>query len=187
MHRLKTLWRKLSLCAASAALLAAVSVYVGHTGVVRRFALERIQVWLRNTQGIVLEASDLEYNLSQSHYELKDVVLRGKDLADLPAPVRAKRVTVAVPLQDFIHGSFSTARIRIDGLSVRAVTVASGRANLLLPGSTGGCATPGGPEVIITSAEILVQDERSGLLVQIPAARASADWNASSRTYGIGI
>ena len=89
MHRLKTLWRKLSLCAAAAALVAAVSVYIGHTGVVRRFALEQIQIWLRNTQGIVLEASDLDYSLFQSRYELKDVVLQGKDLADLPAPVRA--------------------------------------------------------------------------------------------------
>jgi outer membrane protein assembly complex protein YaeT len=187
MYRLKTLWRKLLLCTAAAALMAAVSVYIGHTGVVRRFALERIQAWLRNTQGIVLEASDLDYNLFQSHYELKNVVLRGKDLADLPAPFRAKQVTVAVPLQDLIHGSFNAARIRIDGLSVRVVTAASGRANLLLPGSSGGCAQPGGPEVIISSAEILVQDERSGLLVQIPAARASAVWNASSRTYGIGV
>jgi autotransporter translocation and assembly factor TamB len=187
MYRLKTLWRKLSYCAAAAALLAAVCAYIGHTGVVRRFALERIQIWLRNTQGIVLEASDLDYNLFQSHYELKDVVLRGKDLADLPVPVRAKQVTVTVPLRDLIHGSFSSAHIRIDGLSIRVVTVASGRGNLLLPSSSGGCAQPAGPEVIITSAEILVQDERSGLLVQIPAARASADWNASSRTYGIGI
>ena len=82
-----------------------------HAGVVRRFALVRIQDFLRSTQGVVLEASDLDYNLLQSHYELKDIVLKSKGLADLPAPVRAKRVTVTVSLWDLIRGSFNGAPI----------------------------------------------------------------------------
>ena len=187
MFRLKTIRRKVSLWAGSAAVLAGLSLYIVHTGVVRRFALGRIQVLLGNALGVVLEASDLDYNLFQSHYELKDVVLRGKGLADLPAPVRAKRVIVAISFWDLVHTSFNAAHIRIDGLSVRLVTVASGRSNLPSPRGSGGCAPPGGPAVTIANAEIFVQDERSGLFIQLPAARAMADWNASSRAYGITI
>ena len=179
MFRLKTIRRKFSFWAGSAAVLVGLSLYVAHTSAVRRFALSRIQLLLGSTEGIVLEATDLNYNLFQSHYELKDVVLRGKGLADLPAPVRAKRVTVTIPLWDLIHTSFNAAHIRIDGLSVRLVTAASGRSNLPSLRGSGGCAQPKGPAVTIANAEIVVQDERSRLFIQLPAARASADWNAS--------
>jgi hypothetical protein len=83
-------------------------------------------------------------------YELKDVVIRGKDLADLadlPAPVRVKPVTVTVPVPDLINGWFNAARVRIDGLLVRVVTAASGRINLPLPQSSGGCVQPEEPTI----------------------------------------
>src|SRR5947208_9588141 len=119
MFGLKTLRRKLLLGAALVAVLAALSIAVVHSGMVRRFALLRIELLLKHTQNLAIEASDLDYNLFQSHYELKDVVLRSSDVADLPAPFRAKRVTVTVPIWDLVQGSFDAAQIRIDGLSVR--------------------------------------------------------------------
>jgi outer membrane protein assembly complex protein YaeT len=183
----KTIRRALLLCAASVAVLAALFIGVVHTGVVRRFALVRIQVLLERTQRLVLEATDLDYNLFQSHYELKNVVLRGSGLADLPAPVRAKRVTVTVPMWDLVRGSFDAARIRIDGLSVRLVTLASGRRNLPTPSGSRGCPQPGGPAVAITNAEIAVDDEPSGVSIQLPTANASAGWDASARTYRMAI
>lgn len=92
----KTIRRRLLFCAALIGILGGLSITVIHTGVVRRFALVRFRLLLEHTQRLQLEASDLDYDLFLSHYELKDVVLRGRNLADLPAPIRAKRVTIAL-------------------------------------------------------------------------------------------
>ena len=152
MFGLKTVRRKLLFGAALVAIVVALSIGVVHCGVVRRFALLRIQILLEHSQKLVIQASDLDYNLFQSHYELKDVVVRGSDLADLPVPFRAKRVTVTIPTWDLVQGSFDAAQIRIDGLSVRLVTLAGGRRNLPSRSDSKGCPQPGGPAVAITSA-----------------------------------
>ena len=164
--------RRVLLCSGSVAMLAGLLLCMMHTGVVRRFALIRVQVLLGKTLGVVLDAGELDYNLFRSHYELKDVILRGKHLADLPAPVRAQRVTVDASLRDLARGSFDRARIQIDGLSVHVVTDATGRRNLPSFGDGSGCATPKGPTISVTSAEVFVEDKPSGLSVHLPLVPA---------------
>jgi outer membrane protein assembly complex protein YaeT len=186
MLGLKTFGRKLLLFAGCVAALG-LAVWFAHSGVVRRFALSRIQALLAHTEGLTLEAGNLDYNLFRSHYELKDVVLRGKGLEDLPAPVQAKRVILAAPLHDLIRGSFNTAHIRIEGLAVHLVLDARGRSNLPSIRDTGPSAAPGGPAVDLTGGEIVLQDETNGLLVRLPVDRAAAAWNASNRAYGITL
>ena len=75
---------------------------------------------------MVLDSREVDYNLFQSHFELKDVVLQGEGLSDLPAPFRAQRVTVDISIGDLFRRSFDGARIRIDGLSVHLVRAANG-------------------------------------------------------------
>jgi outer membrane protein assembly complex protein YaeT len=187
MLGLKNIRRKLLACAALSAVLTGLCIGIVHTAAVRRLALARIQLLLARTQKLVLEASDLDYNLFRSQYELKDVVLRGSDLADLPAPVRAKRVAVTIPMSDLVRGSFDAAQIRIDGLSVRLVTAAGGRRNLPTLSGSKGCAQPGGPAIAITNADISVDDESSGVSIRLPSAGASARWDTSARTYRIAV
>src|SRR5215472_12547263 len=90
----KSTRRKVLLCSGAVAVLAVLLLCIVHTGVARRFALVRVQVLLEKTRRVALDASELDYNLFQSHFELKDVVLRGEGLSDLAAPIRAQRVTV---------------------------------------------------------------------------------------------
>jgi outer membrane protein assembly complex protein YaeT len=183
----KSTRRKVLLCSGAGAIFAVLFLCSVHTAVVRRFALIRVQSLVGKKLGVVFNASELDYNLLDSHFELKDVLLQSAGISDLPAPVRAQRVTVDISLGDLVRGSFETARIRIDGLSVHIVRSANARGNLPPAGGGSGCATPKGPSIAITKAEFLLQDEPSGLLIQLPAVLGSANWNGSNLSYGIGI
>ncbi|HTS66552.1 MAG TPA: translocation/assembly module TamB domain-containing protein [Candidatus Acidoferrales bacterium] len=188
MLRLGTIRRRLLLGAGSVLVVAGLSLCVVHTQVVRRFALVRIQALLGNTQGIDLQAGGLDYNLFQSRYELRDVSVRGARLTDMPAPAQAKRIVVVVPFWDLIHGSLDKAAVGIEGLSVRLITDRSGRSNVpTIGGSGGGGGQPAGPAVTVTGAEFYLRDDRSGLVLQLPAAHITTRWDAVGKAYGIGV
>ena len=188
MFRLGTIRRRLLLGAGSMLVLAGLSLCVVHTQLVRRFALVRIQSLLGNTQGLVLQATDLDYNLFQSRYELKNVSLRGVRLADMPAPLEAKRIVVLIPFWDLIHGSFQAARVQVDGLSLRSVTDRNGRTNLPpLGGSGGGGGQPAGPAVIVTNGQLYLQDDRNGLVLDLRGAQISTGWSTAQKAYSIAL
>jgi outer membrane protein assembly complex protein YaeT len=187
MFGAKSLGRKALLCVGAAAVVVTLLLCAAHTGIARRFALGRLQVLLRQSFGVSLDAGGLDYNLLRSHFELKDVVLRGKSLSDLPAPAAARRIIVDIALWDLVRGSFDRARIQIDRLSVHFVRMANGRHNLPPLGAGGGCATPKGPSIAITNGQAIVQDEPAGLLIQLPLMNGRANSNGQGQSYGFGI
>src|SRR5947209_8594670 len=95
-----------------------------HTSAGRRFVLAQVRIRIRDSSGLVLDAKTLDYNLFFSRFELTDVSLQGARLRGLSASLRAGRVEIAIPVSHLIRGSFDIATIRIDGLSVYAVTSA---------------------------------------------------------------
>jgi outer membrane protein assembly complex protein YaeT len=187
MCGIQTIRRRLLVYGALIGILGGISITVIHTGVVRRFVLVRIRLQLEHSHGLLLEASDLDYDLFQSHYELKDVVLRSGGLADLPAPFRAKRVTIGIPIWDLVRGSFDAAQIRIEGLSLRVVTLSSGRQNLPARSGASGCPQLRGPAISITDADISVEDEPDGIAMEAQAVNAFGGSDVSARTYRVAV
>ena len=122
-------------------LLSGLSLVVIHTGPVRRFALEELQARLRTRMGLVVEARDLDYNLLAASVELRDVAIHAAESSGLPAPVKAKRVVAVIPVWRLFNGSWESARVQVDGMSVYWLTTAAGRNNwpaIKLPGGGGG-------------------------------------------------
>ena len=187
MFRLSTIRRRLLLGAGSLLLLSGLSLIVVHTRLVRRFVLIEAQTRLGNALGVVIDAKDLEYNLFSSWFELHDVRLKGRGPGGMPVPIAAQRVELVLPVWRLIRGSFDTARIRIDGLSVNWFTNASGQTNwpaIPSPSSSGNGG--GGPAVLVSGGEMCLQDERSGLVVRLPLRQISGAWDAALSRYRIG-
>ena len=186
MSRIATIRRRLLLCAGSLLVLSGLSLTVVHAGVVRRFVLVQMQIRLGNAVGLVIDAKNLDYNLFHSRFELRDITLKGTGLADLPAPVKVQRVELVLPVWRLIRGSFDTARIRIDGLSVHWFTARDGRNNWpSLSGLEAGGTAGGGPAVLVTGGDFSWDDEKNGILVQLPVREITGAWNASSSQYRV--
>jgi len=158
---------------------------VVHTPAGRRFVLTQVQIRLRNSTGLVIDAKKLDFNLFLSRFELRDIALRGVRLTDLPAPLRAERIEIAIPLWRLIRGSFDTAKIQIDGLTLHLVTGRGGQGNWPPLGGAGSGAEFRGPAVLVTSGDFHLQDDRNGLLLRLPIRRLSGAWDSRSLKYGI--
>src|ERR1044071_3931952 len=105
MFRLKTIRRRLLLCAGSLLVLCGLSLIVVHTSLVRRFVLVQAQIRLGNALGVVVDAKDLDYNLFDSRFELKDIALRDIRRPDMPAPLAVQRITARIPVWRLLRGS----------------------------------------------------------------------------------
>lgn len=185
MFRFSTIRRRVLLGAGYLLVLSGLSLAVVHTSLVRRFALVQVQVRLGNALGLVINAKELDYNLFTSRFELKDVAVQGVRLTQMPIPVKAQRIELVVPVWRLIRGSFETARIRVDGLSVHRITNRAGQDNWPTLPAFGGGGNGGGPSVRVTSGELGVQDDRSSFLLRLPIQQLSAGWDQASSRYGI--
>lgn len=187
MFKLRTIRSRVLFCGALVAILAGLIVTALHTRAVRLYVLIRIQALLEHRQKLVLEATDLDYNVLLSHYELKNVVLRGADAASFPAAIQAKQVAITIPIWDLVRGTFDAAQIRMDGVSVRLEAHSGGRGNLPVRSSSNPCPQPKGPAVAVTNAEIVVDQGPNGISVEVPKTSVSAVWDASAGTYRIAL
>ena len=89
-----------------ALVLSGLTVHLLQTSPVRDFALTRIQVYLRQNPGLVLQVGHFDYDLLSSKFEFKEV-----GLTDLPSPAQeasltAKHVVVTIPAWRLALGSF---------------------------------------------------------------------------------
>ena len=185
MFRFSTIRRRLLLGAGSLLVLSGLSLIVVHTSLVRRFVLVEAQARLGNALGVVIDARDLRYNLFTSWFELRDITIRSRSPAGMPAPIAARRVELVLPVWRLVRGSFDTARIRIDGLSVHWFTDRGGQTNWpsISKLSQGGSA--GGPSVLVSGGDLCLQDEGNRLLVRLPLRQISGAWDAAISRYRI--
>ena len=110
--------RRLMWVVSVALVLSGLTLYLIHTRPVRRFALTRIQAYLRENRGLVLQVGDFDYNLLSSKLEFKEVALNGLPSQAQPASLMARHVVVTIPAWRMALGSFDNAQIWIDGLAV---------------------------------------------------------------------
>src|SRR3954470_13309011 len=129
MFRLRTIRRRLLLCAGSLLALSGLSLIVAQTSLVRRFVLVQAQMRLGNALGVVIDAKELDYNLFLSRFDLKEITLRGVNLPHMPVPVRAQRIRLAIPIWQLVSGSLDRAQIDIRGLTVQWITRSDGLSN----------------------------------------------------------
>ena len=164
--------------------LAGLAIYSLHTSAVRRLALGQIRNYLRNSQGLVVEAESLDYNLFSSEFELKQPSVKDPRSMDLPAPWAARRVVVSAPLWQVASGSFDGAKIRIEGLVLHWTVDAGGRSNWPSIRSSGG-GVSGGPSVSVSGGDVRIEDRRTGVSLHLPVEQMSGRWNPGKNRYDI--
>src|SRR5262249_30371445 len=120
--------------AGMALVLSGLMLCVIHTSPFRRFALSRIQAYLRENQGLLLKVGEFDYSLLSLKLELKDVALNALSSQDLPADFMAKHVVLVIPAWRAALGSLQDAQIWIDGLAINWTRLESGANWAVRPG-----------------------------------------------------
>ncbi len=157
-----------------ALLLSAVGL--PHVPPVRRFALARLSAYLRQSQGIVLEARSLDYNLLSLRFWLEGLSLRDDKATGFPPFLTAERIQLHLSFSALVHGALAAQRLEVDGLRLQLATRQDGSSNL--PRNLG--KTTGESELRlpaesldVSNLSVSLDDERSGLSLQFPAAGVS--------------
>src|ERR1051326_8784994 len=187
MLRLKTLRRRLLLCAGRLLVLSGLSLIVVHSSLVRRYVLVQAQIRLGNATGLIIDARGLDYDLFRSRFELHDIGFKGAQLTRMPAPLRARRVELKIPVWQLLHGKFDGAQITIDGLSVHRLVDRKGRTNWPSVVVGGGTSAGGGPTVLVTSGELFLQDDPHDMRLRLPLTQASGAWDRGSQHYAVRL
>src|SRR6476469_349338 len=103
--------RRLLWVVTAALVLSGVTVHLLQTRPVRDFAVARIQVYLRQNPGLVLQVAHFDYDLLSSKFEFKDVRLTELPSQGQEASLIAKHVVVTIPAWRLALGSFDRAHI----------------------------------------------------------------------------
>ncbi len=117
-----------------------------------------------------------------------DVAIRDVHTTDMSVPLKVRRVVAVLPLWRLLHGTFDTARVQLDGLSLDVRIEASGRTNwpsFASNGEKGADAPFPGPAILVTAGLVNLQDERSGYRLSMPIGRLSGDRNPLDSAYRI--
>src|SRR5262245_4988152 len=101
-----------------------------HTPRARHAVLTYLQSQLRESYGIVLEATDLDYNLLVPWFQLKQVSIRFLGKTGLPPILQSERLFVRLRHWDLISNSGTAEQISIDGLALQWTIDKAGRDNL---------------------------------------------------------
>lgn len=143
---------------------------------VRRAVLGYVVETISESQGLLLEAEELDYNLAVARIHLESPSLRAAGAEDLPALFSADRLTLDFRLWRLIFGDLVLEEGVVDGVRIEAVTTADGRSNLPEPQESGGS----GPSLVIerfrASGPLLrYADGEKDVEVRIPQWRAAID------------
>lgn len=161
----------LSLLACLAALF-----FVVHLPPVRRAVLGYVVETISESQGLLLEAEELDYNLAVARIHLEQPSLRAAGAEDLPPLFSADRLTLDFRLWRLVFGDLVLEEGDLDGVRIEAVTTAEGRSNLPESEESGGT----GPSLVIerfrASGPLLrYADGEKDVEVRIPQWQAAID------------
>jgi outer membrane protein assembly complex protein YaeT len=157
-----------------------------HTGVARRRVLALVEAAAKRNLKIVLTAEALDYNLLFSRFEVRNLSVRSADMPEASAPLRIRRAAIRLPVWRLLRGSFETAQVRIDGLSVELLIDKNGRhAWPAIETGKGGAPARGGPSILVADIVVHLEDQRNGLLLHLPGGHLSATWDAARSEYVI--
>jgi len=165
--------------------LSGLTLYLLHTGPVRHFVLTRIQAYLRETRGLLLQVGDFDYNLASSKVEFKEVALNGIPSESEPPSLMARHIVVTIPAWRAALGSFENAQIWIDGLAVNWTSSENRATNWpAMDGAKGGSMSHL-PTISAVNCELNLQDRGSGASIHLPNARLSVAWSPAKSENSI--
>ena len=177
--------RRLMWVVSVALVLSGLTLYLLHTRPVKRFALTRIQAYLRETPGLLLQVGDFDYNLLSSKIEFKEVALNGIPSQAQPASLMARHIVVTIPAWRMALGSFDNAQIWIDGLAVNWTSSENRATNwpAMHPAKDGSMSRL--PTISAVNCEINLQDRGSGASIHLPNGRLSLAWSPARNEHSI--
>jgi outer membrane protein assembly complex protein YaeT len=159
-----------------------------HTPPARRYALKKT-VEIMDRQGITFDSSEFNYNLLDLSATLSNVVVRSPQAPDLPALVRADRVSVDIGLRQLIGGKIHIEDAGIRNPQLYLVIDEKGRTNI-----------PDTPEtqkkeetrinflidkLLIAGGDVRVEDRRQKVAAHLPLAELTIDGNAVTNTHDV--
>jgi hypothetical protein len=141
----------------------------------RRLVFARVQRWVEEGSGIRIEGANFRYQYLPPKFDISEMTLRPRGAAESSPFVRAERVSVRLPVWKLIRGCVDAAQVRVTGLLIELVEDRSGRTNW--PTAAIGSATPiRGPSIFASGVSLRIQNERSGLIVQLVNGQAWSHW-----------
>ncbi len=152
-----------------------------HTAPVRQAALAWLSDYLRQSQGIVLHAGSLDYNLLSPWFLLERVSLSVPD--GLPPLLTAERVRISFRFSQLIGGSLRAKLLEIERLRLDARVAKDGRSNFSRnqPKTAGRKPMRLPVDVLeIANLTLCYSDEQSGFLAQLPAGTVRGSVNPAS-------
>ena len=166
-----------------ALVLSGLTLYLIQTSPVRRFALTRIQAYLRENPGLALQVGDFDYNLLSSKLEFKEVALNRLPSQAQPASLMARHVVVMIPAWRVALGSLDNAQIWIDGLAVNWTTSENPATNWpTMPGAKDGSMSRL-PTISAVNCELNLQDRGSGASIHLPNGQLSVVWSPARNEH----
>ena len=168
-----------------ALVLSGLTLYLIHTSPVRRFALTRIQAYLRENPGLVLQVGDFDYSLLSSKLEFKEVALNGLPSQAQPASLMARHVVVMIPAWRVALGSLDNAQIWIDGLAVNWTTSENRATNWPAMHRAKDGSMSRLPTISAVNCELNLQDRGSGASIHLPNGRLSVAWSPARNEHSI--
>ncbi|HYI95178.1 MAG TPA: AsmA-like C-terminal region-containing protein, partial [Bryobacteraceae bacterium] len=168
-----------------ALVLSGLTLYLIHTSPVRRFTLTRIQAYLRENPGLVLQVGEFDYNLFSSKLEFKQVALNGLPSQAPRASLRARHVVVRIPAWRMALGSLDHAQIWIDGLTVDWTRPENHATNWPAIQHAKASSMSRLPKILAINCELNLQDRGSGASIHLPNGRLSVAWSPARNEHGI--
>ena len=172
--------RALALTGAAILIAAVIIVAVAHTPAVNRYALERLQAYLRTEYGIELKAGRVRPNLFRLSLLVEKASLSSVATPDLPPLIEIERANLRMGLMGLLRGPVAVQAARLDGVKITVLTEKNGRSNI--PSSPSPKPFEELPDFLIDSLEIAeasfsFEDRRHGLRVELPGLHAQIDGN----------
>ena len=188
------LWLKIILSTLGVLVLALVLGFAFlHTDRVKEYALSRLRDYLFETQGIRLQAGEIDYNLLTLSASLQNVRAQSELAPDMPPFLVARRLDVDLGTLSLIRGFLHVESARVEGAQVHVVIGKDGRTNLPTPVKEQVQEESGGlPDFLIEklsvpSASVKFEDLQQGIDLELPAASIQVTGRETTLDHLIGI
>ncbi len=168
-------WLKIVLSTLGVLLLALVlGLTFLHTDRFREYALSRLRDYLFETQGIRLQAGEIDYNLLTLRASLGNVSAQSEVAPNMPPFLVARRLEVDFGTLSLIRGFLHVESARAEGARVHVFIDEHGRTNLPTPVKKEVQEESGGmpdfliEDFLIPGASVTFEDRSRGINLQLP-------------------
>src|SRR5580765_7611877 len=124
-------WRRRLLLASFLVLLIfGLAIALLHTPSARRWMFARLQAQLRDSQALLLDGDQFDYNLFVPWVQLDNVSLHAFGPGGVTPFIKADRAHIRLSFWSLMQGSPTARQVKIEGLAIRWLIDKEGRSNL---------------------------------------------------------